>query len=47
MQPLVALTGSPVLEEIGRENVVGSLEEALTRASEIVAQEAAGTTRRR
>jgi hypothetical protein len=37
MQPLVALTGSPVLEEIGRENVFGTLDGALTRASDIVA----------
>jgi SulP family sulfate permease len=37
MQPLVALTGSPVLEEIGRENVFGTLDGALTRASDLVA----------
>jgi SulP family sulfate permease len=35
MQPLVALTGSPVLEEIGRENVFGDLDDALARASAI------------
>jgi SulP family sulfate permease len=32
MQPLVALTGSPVLEEIGQENLFASLDEALSRA---------------
>jgi ABC-type uncharacterized transport system ATPase subunit len=37
MQPLVALTGSPVLEEIGRENVFGTLGDALARASDLVA----------
>jgi len=37
MQPLVALTGSPVLEEIGRENLFGTLDGALTRASDLVA----------
>src|SRR5262249_40091253 len=36
MQPLVALTGSPVLEEIGRENVFSSLDDALARARSIV-----------
>ena len=36
MQPLVALTGSPVLEEIGRANVFGNLDDALARAREIV-----------
>jgi sulfate permease, SulP family len=33
MQPLVALTGSPVLEEIGRENVFETLEAALGSAA--------------
>ena len=48
MQPLVALTGSPVLEEIGRENVFANFDGALTRASEIVApaHDARATTRR-
>ena len=32
MQPLVALTGSPVLEEIGKENLFGNLDDALSRA---------------
>lgn len=32
MQPLVALTGSPVLSEIGEGNVFGNLDEALNRA---------------
>jgi SulP family sulfate permease len=32
MQPLVALTGSPVLEEIGQENLFGNLDDALNRA---------------
>ena len=36
MQPLVALTGSAVLEEIGRENMFGNLDEALDRARQIV-----------
>ena len=36
MQPLVVLTGSPVLEEIGQENVFGSLDLALTRSRELV-----------
>jgi SulP family sulfate permease len=36
MQPLVALTGSPVLDEIGRENVFGSLGDALARARGLV-----------
>jgi SulP family sulfate permease len=35
MQPLVALTGSPVLEAIGRANVFGTLDEALARAREL------------
>ena len=32
MQPLVALTGSPVIEEIGRENLFGDLDAALAAA---------------
>ncbi|HTE46305.1 MAG TPA: SulP family inorganic anion transporter [Gemmatimonadaceae bacterium] len=32
MQPLVALTGSPVLDEIGRDNLFGNLDDALNRA---------------
>ncbi len=32
MQPLVALTGSAVLEEIGSENVFGNIDDALNRA---------------
>jgi SulP family sulfate permease len=32
MQPLVALTGSPILDEIGRENLFGNLGDALSRA---------------
>ena len=43
MQPLVALTGSPVLKEIGEENVFGNLDDALNRARRILglAEEAA------
>ena len=36
MQPLVALTGSTVLEEIGSENVFSDLDEALQRARELL-----------
>jgi SulP family sulfate permease len=36
MQPLVALTGSIVLEEIGSENIFSSLDDALQRARELV-----------
>jgi SulP family sulfate permease len=36
MQPLVALTGSPTLEEIGRENLFGNLDDALNRARGLV-----------
>lgn len=36
MQPLVALTGSPVLEEIGQENLFGNLDDTLNRARELV-----------
>ncbi len=42
MQPLVALTGTPTLQEIGSANVVGSLDLALARAREILATRAAG-----
>jgi SulP family sulfate permease len=36
MQPLVALTGSPVMAEIGQENVFGNLDDALNRARVVV-----------
>lgn len=36
MQPLVALTGSPVLEEIGREHLFGNIDDALNCARRIV-----------
>ncbi|HEV2642733.1 MAG TPA: SulP family inorganic anion transporter [Candidatus Elarobacter sp.] len=36
MQPLVALTGSPILAEIGEENLFGNLDDALNRAREIL-----------
>ena len=36
MQPLVALTGSTVLEEIGPENVFSNLDDALKRARELL-----------
>jgi SulP family sulfate permease len=36
MQPLVALTGSPVLEEIGRDNLFGNLDDALNHARRIL-----------
>ena len=36
MQPLVALTGSPVLEEIGAENVFSNLDDALRRARDLL-----------
>lgn len=36
MQPLVALTGSPVLADIGTENVFGNLDDALNRARMIL-----------
>ena len=36
MQPLVALTGSPILEEIGQENLFGNIDDALNRARVIV-----------
>ena len=36
MQPLVALTGSTVLEEIGPENVFSNLDDALQRARDLL-----------
>lgn len=36
MQPLVALTGSPTLDEIGRENLFGNLDDALNGARRIL-----------
>ncbi|MGK2934893.1 MAG: SulP family inorganic anion transporter [Gemmatimonadaceae bacterium] len=36
MQPLVALTGSPVLAEIGRENLFANLDDALNHARALV-----------
>jgi len=36
MQPLVALTGSPVLKELGQENLFANLDDALNRARELV-----------
>jgi SulP family sulfate permease len=36
MQPLVALTGSPTLAEIGQENVFGNLDDALVHARALV-----------
>lgn len=36
MQPLVALTGSSVLDEIGRENIFSNLDDALARARSLV-----------
>jgi SulP family sulfate permease len=36
MQPLVALTGSPTLAEIGSENLFGNLDDALNRARVLV-----------
>jgi SulP family sulfate permease len=41
MQPLVALTGSAVLEEIGQENVFSNLDDALDRARSLAAPAAA------
>jgi SulP family sulfate permease len=35
MQPLVALTGTPTLSEIGEENVFGNVDDALRRAREL------------
>ena len=37
MQPLVALTGSAILEEIGKENVCANLDDALARARLLLA----------
>jgi sulfate permease, SulP family len=37
MQPLVALTGSPLLEEIGQDNVTGNLADAIVRARVLLA----------
>jgi sulfate permease, SulP family len=37
MQPLVALTGSAILEEIGQENVCANLDDALARARVLLA----------
>jgi SulP family sulfate permease len=36
MQPLVALTGSPVLDEIGTDNLFGNLDDALNRARSLL-----------
>lgn len=36
MQPLVALTGSPVLEEVGKENLFSNIDDALNRARRYV-----------
>jgi SulP family sulfate permease len=36
MQPLVALNGSPALEEIGRDNLFGNLDDALNQARRIL-----------
>ncbi len=41
MQPLVALTNSPVLEEIGEDNLCATLNDALTRARALVGRPAA------
>ena len=35
-QPLAALTGTPAMREIGADNVVGSLDLALTRARQLL-----------
>jgi SulP family sulfate permease len=39
MQPLVALTGTPAMKEIGPDNVVGSLDLALARARAVLGME--------
>ena len=39
MQPLVALTGSPVVDEIGHDNLFGDIDQALKRAASYVADE--------
>jgi sulfate permease, SulP family len=36
MQPLHALTGSPLLDEIGRESLVGNIDDALARARQLL-----------
>ena len=36
MQPLVALTGSTTLDEVGTENLFGNIDDALNRARTIV-----------
>jgi SulP family sulfate permease len=36
MQPLVALTGTPILAEIGETNLFGNIDDALNRAREIL-----------
>ena len=36
MQPLVALTGSPTLADIGKDNVFGNIDAALDRARDLV-----------
>jgi len=41
MQPLVALTGSPILDEIGKENLFGNLGDALNRARALLGLPAA------
>jgi SulP family sulfate permease len=41
MQPLVALTGSTVLEEIGPENLFSNLDDALQRARDLVSSQLA------
>jgi SulP family sulfate permease len=40
MQPLVALTGSPTLDAIGKENLFADLDGALARARELIATNA-------
>lgn len=45
-QPLVALENSGIIEAIGRDNVFGSLSDALRRADEVLAQSADSTARR-
>jgi hypothetical protein len=36
MQPLVALTGSSVLEEIGHDNLFSNMDDALQRARDLI-----------
>ncbi|MDB4898577.1 MAG: sulfate transporter, partial [Gemmatimonadetes bacterium] len=45
MQPLVALTGSAALEEIGVEHLFDSLPKALAAARDVVSQSRSGGTR--